>query len=128
MALKIIATEKAPAAVGPYSQAVAGAGLVFVSGQLPIDAATGKMAEGIVEQTRQSLENGKAILAEAGLSFNDVLKCTVYLDNIDDFKAMNEVYAQYFSEHKPARAAFEVAKLPLGALVEIEFIASHGLS
>ncbi len=126
MSLKIIATEKAPAAVGPYSQAVAGAGLVFVSGQLPIDASTGKMKEGITEQTKQALENGKAILAEAGLSLNDVLKCTVYLDNIDDFKAMNEVYAQYFSEHKPARAAFEVAKLPLGAMVEIEMIAAEG--
>ncbi len=125
--LKIFHTDQAPKAVGPYSQAVQGGNTVFVSGQIPIDPATGKVVTGGIQaETEQSLKNAQAILAEAGLTFKDVMKVTVYLDNIDDFSAMNEVYAKYFSDHKPARAAFEVAKLPLGVGVEIEMIAYKG--
>ncbi len=127
MSLKIIHTDNAPAAVGPYSQAVQGGNTVFVSGQLPLDPKTGKRVEGGIQaETEQALQNAKAILAEAGLTFNDVMKTTVLLDSIEDFAAMNEVYAKHFSEHKPARAAFEVGKLPLGVLVEIEMIAYKG--
>ncbi|PID81228.1 MAG: deaminase [Clostridiales bacterium] len=120
-------TDNAPKAVGPYSQAVQGGNTVFVSGQIPVDPATGKVVEGGIQaETTQSLENAKAILAEAGLTFNDVMKVTVYLDKISDFAAMNEIYAKYFVEHKPARAAFEVGALPLGVAVEIEMIAYKG--
>ena len=119
-----VESKKAPAAIGPYSQAINDDGLVFVSGQLPINYETGKFAtEDIVGQTRQSLENIKAILNEAGYDMNRILKTTVYLQNMDDFTAMNEVYSQYFQEPYPARAAFQVAKLPKGAKVEIEAIA-----
>ncbi len=125
--LKIIHTDNAPKAVGPYSQAVQGGNMVFVSGQIPVDPATGKVVEGGIQaETTQSLENAKAILAEAGLTFNDVMKVTVYLDKIADFAAMNEIYAKYFVDHKPARAAFEVGALPLGVAVEIEMIAYKG--
>ncbi len=125
--LKIIHTDNAPKAVGPYSQAVQGGNTVFVSGQIPVDPATGKVVEGGIQaETTQSLENAKAILAEAGLTFNDVMKVTVYLDKISDFAAMNEIYAKYFVDHKPARAAFEVGALPLGVAVEIEMIAYKG--
>ncbi len=125
--LKTIHTDNAPKAVGPYSQAIQGGNTVFVSGQIPIDPATGKVVEGGIQaETEQSLKNAQAILAEAGLTFNDVMKVTVYLDSIKDFAAMNEVYAKYFVDHKPARAAFEVAKLPLGVAVEIEMIAYAG--
>ncbi|MCK5129141.1 MAG: RidA family protein [Clostridiales bacterium] len=121
---EIINTNDAPAAIGPYSQANKAGNTIYVSGQLPIDPATGKFAsETIKEQTKQSLENAKAILASAGYSFDDVAKVTVLLDDISDFKDMNEVYAEYFTRNFPARAAFEVAKLPLGAKVEIEMIA-----
>ena len=123
---KIIATENAPAAIGPYSQAVEAAGLVFVSGQLPIDPATGAFAGDTIEaQTKQSLENIKSILEEAGLSMENVVKTTVLLKNISDFAAMNAVYAEYFKADCPARAAFEVAALPKAALVEIEAIAAR---
>ncbi len=122
--LEVIHTDKAPAAVGPYSQAIKAGGFLYISGQLGLDPKVGKLAEGGIQaQTKQALENAKAILAEAGLTLNDVCKTTCLLDNINDFAAMNEVYAEYFSEHKPARAAFEVANLPLGGLVEIEMIA-----
>ncbi len=125
--LKVFHTDQAPKAVGPYSQVVQGGNTVFVSGQIPIDPATGKVVTGGIQaETEQSLKNAQAILAEAGLTLKDVMKVTVYLDNIDDFSAMNEVYAKYFSDHKPARAAFEVAKLPLGVGVEIEMIAYKG--
>ncbi len=125
--LKTIHSDQAPKAVGPYSQAIQGGNIVFVSGQIPINPATGKVVEGGIQaETEQSLKNAKAILAEAGLSFNDVMKVTVYLDSIEDFAAMNEVYAKHFVDHKPARAAFEVAKLPLGVAVEIEMIAYKG--
>lgn len=123
---KILNTDKAPAAIGPYSQAtMSAAGLVFVSGQLPIDPATGAFAgEDIVAQTRQSLENIRNILASEGLTMDHVLKTTVLLQHISDFGAMNEVYATFFQRDCPARAAFEVAALPKGALVEIEAIAA----
>ena len=123
---EIIATEKAPAAIGPYSQATAAAGLVFVSGQLPVDAATGAFAgEDIESQTRQSLTNIKYILEARGLSMANIVKTTVFLQNMDDFAAMNGVYASFFEGAFPARAAIEVSKLPKGALVEIEAIAAE---
>ncbi|MBQ8599205.1 MAG: RidA family protein [Oscillospiraceae bacterium] len=120
----IIATEKAPGAIGPYSQGVKAGNFVFVSGQLPIDPATGAFAGPCIKcQTAQSLKNIQAILEAQGLSLKNVVKTTVLLQNISDFGAMNEVYAEYFTEECPARAAFEVAKLPKDALVEIEAIA-----
>ena len=123
--MKAIHTEKAPAAIGPYSQAVdSGAGLVFVSGQLPIDPATGAFPEGgVKEQTHQSLTNAKAILEAAGLGLQNVVKTTVFLADMADFAAMNEVYAQFFAAPFPARSAVAVKTLPKGALVEIECIA-----
>ena len=121
----IIHTPNAPAAIGPYSQAVKTGNLVFVSGQIPIDPATGIFAgDDIATQTRQSLTNVKAILEAAGYAMSDVVKTTVLLADIADFAAMNAVYAEYFTENKPARAAFAVKDLPRGALVEIEAIAS----
>ena len=125
--MKAIHTEKAPAAIGPYSQAIdSGAGLVFVSGQLPIDPATGAFPEGAVkEQTRQSLTNAGSILEAAGLSLQQVVKTTVFLADMADFAAMNEVYAQFFSAPFPARSAVAVKTLPKGALVEIECIAAR---
>lgn len=120
---KIIASNKAPKAIGPYSQAILSNNTLYISGQLPIDVETGKMPEDIKAQTHQSLKNVKAILEEAGLSLSDVVKSTVLLKNITDFAAMNEVYAEYYSSNPPARAAYEVANLPMGALVEIETIA-----
>ncbi len=120
---KIIASPLAPKAVGPYSQAVENNGTIYVSGQLPIDGATGKMAEGIEEQTRQSLTNLRYILEEAGCSLADVVKTTVLLDDIADFAAMNGVYATFFTEQMPARMCYEVAKLPMGAKVEIDAVA-----
>lgn len=120
---KIIATDKAPAAVGPYSQAVLVNGLLFVSGQIPVNPADGSVAESIEDQSHQALKNVGAILAEAGLGYEDVVKTTVLLADIADFKAMNAVYAEYFTQDKPARACFQVAALPLGVKVEIEVIA-----
>ena len=119
-----IHTDKAPAAIGPYSQAIKAGNTIYVSGQLPIDPATGAFAgQDIAAQTRQSLTNLKNILNAAGADLCDVVKTTVYLKNIADFAAMNEVYAQFFTAPYPARAAFEVACLPKNALVEIECIA-----
>lgn len=125
--MKAIQTEKVPAAIGPYSQAVdSGAGVVFVSGQLPIDPATGAFPEGgVKEQTRQSLTNAQAILNAAGLELSDVVKTTVFLADMTDFAAMNEVYASFFSAPFPARSAVAVKDLPKGALVEIECIAAN---
>ncbi len=120
---KFIATPKAPAAVGPYSQAVEAAGTLYISGQLPIDPATKAMPEGIRAQTEQSLKNIAAILEAAGYSKNDVVKSTVLLKDIADFGAMNEVYAGFYTENPPARVAYQVAALPMGALVEIETVA-----
>lgn len=120
-----ISSSKAPAAIGPYSQAIATNGFLFISGQLPIDPATGNFAEGgIRELTRQSLENVKSILAEAGLTLADVVKTTVFLADMSDFAAMNEVYAEYFTAPAPARSAVAVKTLPKGGLVEIEVIAA----
>ena len=120
-----IYTPNAPAAIGPYSQAVQTGNMLFVSGQIPIDPATGAFAgEDIATQTRQSLTNISNILAAAGYSMNDVVKTTVLLAEIADFAAMNAVYAEFFTENKPARAAFAVKDLPRGALVEIEAIAA----
>lgn len=122
---KVVATSAAPAAIGPYSQAICCGDLVFTSGQLPLDPVSGTMPAAIEEQTRQSLTNIKAVLEAAGLTMDDVVKTTVFLQNIGDFAAMNGVYATFFSEGKfPARSAVEVAKLPKGALVEIEAVAS----
>lgn len=124
MSLKAIATEKAPAALGPYSQGIVAGNMIFVSGQLPIDPAVGKIAaESIEDMTKQSLENGKAILENAGASLNDVVKVTIFIKDMNDFAQINGVYAQYFSEHKPARSTVEVARLPLDARIEIEMIA-----
>ena len=121
---KIISTTKAPSAIGPYSQAVEANGTLFISGQIPIDPETGKLVEGgITEQTRQVLRNIGAILNEGGYSFKDVVKSTCLLSDIADFKAMNEVYSGYYPDNKPARAAYAVKGLPMGALIEIETIA-----
>lgn len=122
-----IQTQNAPAAIGPYSQAVQAGGSIYVSGQLPINPATGEFAGADIRaQARQSLENIKAILAAAGADMAHVVKTTVLLQDMADFAAMNEVYAEYFSEPYPARAAFQVAKLPKDALVEIEAVAVTG--
>ncbi len=120
---KIIASPAAPKAVGPYSQAVETDGTLYISGQLPIDGATGRMAESIEAQTRQSLTNLGHILAEAGYGFENVVKTTVLLQHISDFAAMNAVYAEFFTSEMPARICFEVAALPMGALVEIDAVA-----
>ena len=123
--MKAVNTNNAPAAIGPYSQAIEAGGMVFAAGQLPIDPATGTFPEGgIKEQTRQSILNAKAILEEAGCSLSNVVKTTVLLSDIADFGAMNEVYASFFCEPFPARSAFAVRDLPKGALVEIEMIAA----
>lgn len=123
---KIIATDKAPAAIGPYSQAIEANGMLFVSGQIPIDPATGEFVSGgIKEQTAQCFENIKAILAEAGMTTDNIVKTTVLLSSIMDFTAMNEVYATQFEGTFPARSAFAVKDLPKGAHVEIEVIAAR---
>ena len=122
---RIISTTAAPGAIGPYSQAVEINGTLYISGQVPIDPATGKMVEGgITEQTTQALKNIKSILAAAGYSLNDVVKSTCLLSDMSDFKAMNEVYAKFYTTDQPARAAFAVKGLPLGALIEIETVAA----
>ncbi len=119
----IIATENAPAAIGPYSQGVCVGDLVFLSGQLALDPATGALVEGgIREQTEQALKNVEAILAKADLAVDNVVKTTVFLADINDFAAMNEVYAKHFTGSYPARSAVQVAALPKGGLVEIECI------
>ncbi|MBE0641753.1 MAG: RidA family protein [Bacteroidales bacterium] len=120
----IISTDAAPKAIGPYSQAVLKNGILYISGQVPIDPNTGKLVEGgIREQTRQSMENIGAILKEAGFQFSDVVKSTCLLSDMANFAAMNEVYGSYYTQDPPARAAFAVKDLPLGALIEIETIA-----
>lgn len=121
---KVIFTEKAPAAIGPYSQAIEANGMVFLSGQLPVDPATGEFASGgVAEQTAQCFENIKSILAEAGLTTANIVKTTVFLADMSLFAEMNGVYATYFEGDFPARSAFAVKALPKGALVEIESIA-----
>lgn len=122
---RIIQTTKAPAAIGPYSQAVEAGGMLFVSGQIPLNPVTMKIVEGgIAEQTEEVLKNIGAILKEAGYSFSDVVKSTCLLSDMANFKAMNEVYARFYPENAPARAAYAVKELPMGVLVEIETIAA----
>ncbi|WP_314475102.1 RidA family protein [Prevotella histicola] len=117
-------TDKAPAAVGPYSQAIEANGFIFASGQLPIDPSTNAFAEGgVKEQTRQSLTNARNVLAAAGVDLSHVVKTTVFLSDMENFAAMNEVYAEFFKEPYPARSAIAVKALPKGALVEVECIA-----
>ena len=120
---KVIASPNAPKAVGPYSQAIEANGTLYISGQLPINPADGSIPATIEEQTKQSLDNTSAILAEAGYSFDDVVKTTVLLDDMNNFAAMNGVYAQYYTKDMPARVCYQVAKLPMGVKVEIDTIA-----
>lgn len=123
--MQAIHTDNAPAAIGPYSQAIEVNGFVFASGQIPLDPKTGTFVEGgIKEQTRQALTNASGILKAAGTNLAHVVKTTVYLDSMDDFAAMNEVYAEFFSHPFPARSAVAVKKLPKGALVEVEVLAA----
>lgn len=124
---EIIRTERAPQAIGPYSQAIRAAGLVFASGQIPTDPATGQFVPGgVAEQTEQVLKNLSAVLEAAGTSLEMVVKTTVFLADMNDFAAMNEVYGRYFKEDAPARATVEAARLPRDARVEIEAIALAG--
>lgn len=122
---KIISTTKAPAAIGPYSQAINLNGTLYVSGQIPVNPETGAMPEGIEAQTRQALDNIGAILEAAGLTYNDVVKTDVLLSDMANFAAMNAVYAEYFTQDKPARVCFQAAALPKGALVEIDATAGR---
>jgi endoribonuclease L-PSP, putative len=122
---QILSTDKAPAAIGPYSQGVRAGAITITSGQLPIDPATGTFPEGIEAQTRQSLENCKSVLAAAGLGMENIIKTTVFLSDMNNFAAMNGVYATFFEGACPARSAVEVARLPKDALVEIECIAAE---
>lgn len=122
--MQSVSTDKAPKAIGPYSQAVKTWNFVFVSGQIPLNAQGEIVKGGIKEQTRQALENLKAVLEASGSSLSKVAKTTVFLKNMNDFQAMNEVYSEYFKDHKPARSTIQVAKLPKDADIEIEVIAS----
>lgn len=123
----IVNTEKAPKAIGPYSQGICVNGLFVTSGQLPVNPVTGKIeSDDIKDQTRQSLENIRAILEEGQLAFENVIKTTVFLADIQDFSEMNQVYAEYFPQNCPARSCFQVAALPMGAKVEIEVMCSWG--
>lgn len=122
----VIATEAAPAAVGPYSQAIVIGDLVYTAGQIPLDPATGEMVAGAIQaQADRALRNLQAVLEAAGSGLGQVVKTTVFLQNMDDFGAMNEVYGRYFGDSPPARSAVEVARLPLGAAIEIEAVASR---
>lgn len=119
----VVKTDKAPGAIGPYSQGIDLGNMIFFSGQIPLNPQTGEMPEGIEAQAKQALENVKGSLESQGLDFSHVVKTTVFLDNMDDFNTVNGIYAQYFVEPYPARSAVEVAKLPKGALIEVEVIA-----
>ena len=122
--MQMIYTDKAPKAIGPYSQAIKYENFVFISGQIAIDPDTQEFIGGDIEtQTKRVMENIKAILEEAGLNFNHVIKTTIYLKNLSDFDKVNKIYGEYFTEHKPTRATVEVSNLPKGALIEIEVIA-----
>ena len=123
MSKKVIFSDEAPKAIGPYSQAIQSGNLLFISGQIPINPVTGEISGDISEQTRRVLENLKSILLAAGATSTDVLKTTVFLKNLDDFNAMNAVYGEYFAGDAPARSSIEVSRIPRGALVEIEAIA-----
>ena len=122
--MKIIQTNSAPAAVGPYSQAVETDNFVFASGQIALNPATGEMAEGIEAQAHQALKNAQAVIAASGAKWVNVIKTTVFITNIDDFGKVNEIYATYFKQPYPARSCVEVSKLPKGALIEVEVIAA----
>ncbi|HJF84195.1 MAG TPA: RidA family protein [Megamonas hypermegale] len=122
--MKIIQTNSAPAAVGPYSQAVETDNFVFASGQIAFNPATGEMAEGIEAQAHQALKNAQAVIAASGAKWENVIKTTVFITNIDDFGKVNEIYATYFKQPYPARSCVEVSKLPKGALIEVEVIAA----
>lgn len=122
---KIIQTDQAPAAIGPYSQAVEKDGMLFISGQIPVNPANGKVVDGgIKEQTRQVMENMGAVLKKAGYGYEHVIKCTCLLTDMGNFAAMNQIYGEYFNQTPPARAAFAVVELPMKVLVEIECVAS----
>lgn len=123
MANEIISTQKAPGAIGPYSQAVRAGDMLFTSGQLGLNPETGVLAEGVRAQADQALKNLGAILHEAGMDYKDVIKTVVFIKNMADFKTVNEVYAQYFTANYPARSCVEVAALPMGGLVEVECVA-----
>jgi 2-iminobutanoate/2-iminopropanoate deaminase len=123
MPKEVIFTEKAPKAIGPYSQAIKSGNLLFISGQVPVNPTTGELTGDIKVQTRQVLENLKSILLAAGASTIDIVKTTVFLKNLDDFNIMNEVYREYFPNNAPARSTIEVIRIPRGALIEIEAIA-----
>ena len=118
----VIKTDKAPGAIGPYSQGVDVGNMIFFSGQIPLNPLTGEMPEGIEAQTKQALDNVKGLLESQNLDFSNVVKTTVFLDNMNDFNTVNDIYAEYFVEPYPARSAVEVAKLPRGALIEVEVI------
>lgn len=121
--MKVIQTKKAPAAVGAYSQGIATDNLIFTSGQLPLDPETGELEMDIRKATKRALENIKAIVEDGGSSIDKIVKCNVFLDDVNDFAAFNEVYEEFFGDHKPARSALEVANIPKGAVIEIEAIA-----
>ena len=124
MSRKVVSSPSAPAAAGPYSHAIVANGFVFTAGQVGLDPATGQLAEGGIEaQARQALQNVKAVLESAGTTLDNVVKVNVYLKNMDDFATMNEVYATFFYQSPPARTTVEVARLPIGALIEIEMVA-----
>ncbi len=124
MATTVVATDKAPGAIGPYSQAIKVSNLVFTAGQIPLDPATGKLVDGdIVAQTEQVMKNLQAVVEAAGSSLSQVIKTTCFLTNLDDFAAFNEVYGRYFSENRPARSTVQAARLPAGASVEVECVA-----
>ena len=125
MSMRTISTDRAPKAIGPYSQGIAASGFLFLSGQVPLDPGTGQLVQGTVqEEVTRVLENLKGVLEAAGSGLQRVVRTTVYLTNLEDFTAMNEVYARYFGEHRPARSTVQVAALPRGARVEIDAIAS----
>ncbi len=126
MTKEVISTDKAPRAVGPYSQSIKAGNLIFISGQLPIDPRTGEIKKGIKLQTQQTLENIKSILSSVGASMQDVVKTTVFLQDLNDFNSMNETFQEYFPQNPPARACVEVSRIPKGALIEIESIAVIG--
>ena len=125
MSKKIISTDKAPAAIGPYSQAVEAGGFVYASGQIPIDPATGNIPEGIEAQAKQALTNVKNLIEAAGLTLDDVVKTSVFIRNMDDFAKVNEIYATFFTKDFPARSCVEVTRLPKDVLIEVEVVAAR---